>query len=83
MILYNMRYRGPYEYDKFALNVLQIHNALTLNEIHELKVNSEKKDSLEGIQKSINDLYDVLIGNDKSKGLCEKVYEQSYKTNWR
>ena len=23
MITYNMRYRGPYEYDKFALNILQ------------------------------------------------------------
>lgn len=28
MINYNMRYRGPYEYDKFALNVLQYSNAI-------------------------------------------------------
>lgn len=26
MIAYNMRYRGPYEYDKFALNILQYIN---------------------------------------------------------
>lgn len=26
MILYNMRYRGPYEYDKFILNVMQFAN---------------------------------------------------------
>lgn len=26
MILYNMRYRGPYEYDKFALNIMQFAN---------------------------------------------------------
>ena len=26
MITYNMRYRGPYEYDKFALNILQYVN---------------------------------------------------------
>ena len=26
MITYNMRYRGPYEYDKFALNILQYIN---------------------------------------------------------
>lgn len=26
MIKYNMRYRGPYEYDKYALNILQFHN---------------------------------------------------------
>ena len=28
MINYNMRYRGPYEYDKFILNVLQYSNAI-------------------------------------------------------
>ena len=26
MIHYNMRYRGPYEYEKFILNVLQYSN---------------------------------------------------------
>lgn len=26
MILYNMRYRGPYEYDKFVLNTMQFVN---------------------------------------------------------
>ena len=26
MIYYNMRYRGPYEYDKFTLNVLNYVN---------------------------------------------------------
>ena len=26
MILYNMRYRGPYEYDKFVLNTMQYMN---------------------------------------------------------
>lgn len=26
MITYNMRYRGPYEYDKFVLNVFQFLN---------------------------------------------------------
>lgn len=26
MILYNMRYRGPYEYDKFILNTMQFVN---------------------------------------------------------
>lgn len=32
MILYNFRYRGPYEYDKFILNYMQIHN-----EVHRIK----------------------------------------------
>lgn len=26
MIIYNMRYRGPFEYDKFCLNILQFYN---------------------------------------------------------
>lgn len=28
MIVYNMRYRGPYEYDKLILNVFQFHNLI-------------------------------------------------------
>lgn len=28
MIQYNMRYRGPYEYEKFILNVYQFHNEM-------------------------------------------------------
>lgn len=83
MILYNMRNRGPYEYDKFVLNVLQIHNALTLNELNELKINNEKKDSLFTIQNNINSLYDSLIGDGNTKGICEKVYEASYNVEWR
>ena len=36
MILYNIRYRGPYEYDKFILNILQLNNEvnLAINEIN-------------------------------------------------
>lgn len=26
MIIYNMPYRGPFEYDKFCLNILQFYN---------------------------------------------------------
>ena len=54
MILYNMRNRGPYEYDKFTLNILQIHNAVTLSEMHELKDNKENKESLLNLQQEIN-----------------------------
>lgn len=28
MILYNFRYRGPFEYDKFILNVFQLSNEI-------------------------------------------------------
>lgn len=83
MILYNMRNRGPYEYDKFVLNVLQIYNSLTLSELNELKINNERKDSLFTIQKNIDSLYNTLIGDGKNKGICEKIYEESYNIEWR
>lgn len=78
MILYNMRYRGPYEYDKFVLNVLQIANAINLTEINELKDNNEKLDALIAIEKSINSIYNNFITTEHSKGLSEKVYEKTF-----
>lgn len=79
MILYNMRNRGPYEYDKFTLNILQIYNAVTLSEMHELKANKESKEALLVLQKEVNDLYDELIGTSSKMGLCEKLFLNSYK----
>lgn len=79
MILYNMRERGPYEYDKFTLNSLQIHNAITLGELKEFDENEKKTDSLTGVEKSIDTLFNSLIGTENNIGLCEKVYLQSYK----
>ena len=78
MILYNMRHRGPYEYDKFTLNVLQISNAVTLSELQELTVNSNNKNNLLEIQKKINEVYTSLVGNDDVIGLTEKIYINSF-----
>lgn len=79
MILYNMRNRGPYEYDKFTLNILQIHNAITLGEMYEFDKNNLNKDALLGIQKDINDIYSSIIGTDEFMGMAEKLYLDSYK----
>ena len=50
MIIYNMRYRGPYEYDKLILNVLQYHN-----EVLGMKKKLESEDSrLENISEQID-----------------------------
>lgn len=78
MIFYNMRFRGPYEYDKFTLNILQIHNAVTLSEMHELADNGVNKDALLGIQKDVNQVYDALIGTKDTIGLTEKIYLNSF-----
>lgn len=55
MIHYNMRYRGPYEYEKFVLNTLQYSNLMTdfdtdANELEEWK-------TLKEIQKEVDQIY--------------------------
>lgn len=47
MITYNMRYRGPYEYDKLILNVFQYHNDI-LRLAHEIGDGTAGLHTLEG-----------------------------------
>lgn len=81
MILYNMRHRGPYEYDKFVLNILQIYNGINLAETNEMYDNAQKRDSLKAIENSINEIHVQLFGDEKNKGLCQEIYEKSYIIN--
>lgn len=78
MILYNMRNRGPYEYDKFTLNILQIHNAVTLSEMYELTDNKVNQDALIEMQTQLNDVYNKLVGTSSTTGLAEKIYINSF-----
>ena len=57
MILYNMRYRGPYEYDKTVLNVFQFHNEI-LSMTKELEEQNEHNIKL--IQDKIETLFQEL-----------------------
>lgn len=61
MILYNMRYRGPFEYDKFVLNTFQM-----ANEAKSIlkKVNKNDIDSLNSMLKCLDDIYQKLISED-------------------
>ena len=70
MILYNMRNRGPFEYDKFVLNILQLYNAINLAEINELKLTNEQIKSLSEIQDLINNYY------NESLSLLEKINKE-------
>lgn len=65
MILYNMRYRGPFEYDKFVLNIFQV-----ANEAKSLvkKFNSNELDSLKSLHNLINDKYEKLT-QEESDGM--------------
>ena len=63
MIVYNMRYRGPYEYDKFILNVFQFHNEMidlekAVNSDHASLASNEKL--LDKLEKSAEDICDQL-----------------------
>lgn len=71
MIHYNMRYRGPYEYEKFILNVLQYSNTAhnftaELNELGEYE-------TLKEISETINDLYNNSTGHYNNS---EKNYKK-------
>ena len=57
MILYNMRYRGPYEYDKTVLNVFQFYNEI-LSMTKELEEQNEQNIKL--IQDKIETLFQEL-----------------------
>lgn len=77
MILYNMRERGQLEYDKFALNILQVHNAVFLGEMHELDELSKKQNSLMLALDNVDKIYTSISGNEKVKGLEEEAFKKS------
>jgi hypothetical protein len=65
-----MRYRGPFEYDKFILNVLQHHN-----EIVELcKKQNSSLQSLLTTQEDLNETYKRVVGSGTTTGLSESLY---------
>jgi hypothetical protein len=61
MILYNMRYRGPFEYDKFALNTLQFHNEVYSILLGETDDTEENIDSLILHQGMITDRFNKVV----------------------
>lgn len=71
MIHYNMRYRGPYEYEKFILNVLQYsNNAYDFSsEVNGL----EEYETLKEIQDNVTDLYNKSTG---AYGTSEQCYKK-------
>lgn len=63
MILYNLRYRGPYEYDKFILNTLQLSN-----EAKRMKKRLKEKElhSLQESKKQLDDYLDKAVGEESA-----------------
>ena len=52
MILYNLRFNGPYEYDKLILNVFQLYN---------LVEEEKEKYAAHSILKQLSDLNNISI----------------------
>lgn len=71
MINYNMRYRGPYEYDKFILNIFQYSNAIYDFE-NDLSENSTF-DTINSMRESVDSIYNQVT---KERGLSDKIYKE-------
>lgn len=72
MIAYNMRYRGPMEYDKFVLNFLQYYNEI--NEVfYEEFQNGENRKAYQKLHNDIDSIFAVFVGTDSKKGINEQL----------
>lgn len=71
MIHYNMRYRGPYEYEKFILNVLQYSNNAHdfTSELNGL----QEYETLKELYDTVTELYNKSTGE---YGTTEKCYKK-------
>ena len=61
VILYNYRYRGPYEYDKFVYNIFQIANE---TQRMEAQVLTGSELQLELLAKELDEIIDQLTDVD-------------------
>lgn len=62
MIVYNMRYRGPLEYDKFVLNILQFHNEI--HAIAKKEIETPEFKNLAETQLKITNQYNKIVGKE-------------------
>lgn len=68
MIVYNNRYRGPMEYDKFILNILQYSNEINMilkNEFY----NSESQKTFKKMCEQLEALYQQTIKRSEELSL--------------
>ena len=70
MIFYNFRYRGPYEYDKYVLNVFQYSNMVNdfINDIN----NTATWKTLYDLNNEVDSIYNKTIGDGARS---DKIYE--------
>lgn len=64
MIYYNMRYRGPYEYDKFTLNILNYVNYVN-DYIYDMNNTSDEYNTFKQMQDDIDDAFNKCMANSE------------------
>lgn len=68
MIRYNFRQRGAFEYDKFALNFLQLNN-----EVNKLNEETISNEDLISLKKEIDNTFDVITGEKSLSSELNKI----------
>lgn len=71
MIFYNMRYRGPYELDKFSLNIFNYVNYVN-DYIYDINNTSEEYLTLKDLQEKIDKVFYDTVGDYQ---LSDKIYK--------
>ena len=62
MIYYNMRYRGPYEYDKFTLNILNYINFVN-DYVYDMNNTSKDYKTFNETPDEVNNQFDTVMRN--------------------
>lgn len=75
MILYNYRYRGPFEYDKFVLNVYQLRNEIKRAS---KKFKEEETNSLIERREELDRIIDGLLSRLQEILSISKWLEEEY-----
>ena len=71
MIFYNMRYRGPYELDKFNLNILNYVNYVN-DYIYDMNNTSDGYQTIKQLQDDINRVFENTVGDYQ---LSDQIYK--------
>lgn len=70
MIHYNMRYRGPYEKEKFILNIFQYSNLI--NSLSHDSAHTDTWKTLNDMTLHVDKVFDDIVGQD---GIADKIYK--------
>ena len=62
MIYYNMRYRGPYEYDKFTLNIFNYVNFVN-DYVYDMNNTSKEYKTFKAMQDEIDEQFEKTMAN--------------------